>query len=155
MSVLNTLAQTSFEYSVGGDVEISPIFVLIYLAVVVLMVFAYWKVFTKAGKPGWAVLVPIYSTIVLFNIAGRPTWWLLLLFLPFVNFVVAIIVLNDLSKSFGKGTGFTVLLLLLPFIAIPMLAWGSAEYKGPSAGDGGDSAEPPSTKIPESPVPIV
>lgn len=105
----------------------------LYVALTVLLIASMWKVFTKAGKPGWAALIPIYNTIVLLQVAGRPVWWFLLLLIPFVNIVVAIMLLNDLSKSFGRGIGTTLLLIFLPFIAFPMLAFGSAQYVGPAA----------------------
>jgi len=104
--------------------------VLIYLAVVLLMVIAMWKVFVKAGQPGWAILIPIYNTIVLIQIAGKPVWWFLLMFIPFVNFVIAIIVLLEIAKRFGKGGGFVAGLIFLPFIFWPILGFGSAEYEG-------------------------
>jgi len=109
---------------------------VVYVALIVLMVASMWKLFTKAGKPGWAALIPIYNTIVLIEITGRPLWWFVLLLIPFVNIVVLVILLNDLSKSFGKGVGTTLLLLFLPFIAFPMLAFGSASYGGPAAANG-------------------
>ena len=62
-----------------------------------------WKVFTKAGQPGWAILIPFYNTYVLLKIVGRPGWWLVLMFIPLVNIVIAIIVAIDLAKSFGKS----------------------------------------------------
>lgn len=107
--------------------------ILLYLAFVVFMVVVMWKTFAKAGKPGWASLIPIYNTYVLLQIVGRPWWWLLLMLVPFVNIVVAIIVTNDLAKSFGKDVMWTVGLLLLPIVFYPMLAFGSAKYGGPVA----------------------
>jgi hypothetical protein len=109
---------------------------LIYLAVVVFLIAALWKVFTKAGKPGWAAIIPIYNVIVLLEIVGRPWWWFLLMFIPVVNFVIGIIVMIDLAKSFGKGVGFGIGLLLLGFIFIPILGFGSAQYVGPAAAQG-------------------
>lgn len=106
---------------------------LLYAALVVLLIASMWKLFTKAGKPGWASLIPIYNTIVLIEITGRPVWWIVLLLIPFVNIVVGIMLLNDLSKSFGRGIGTTLLLIFLPFIALPMLGFGSAQYVGPAA----------------------
>ena len=126
--------------------HLSPVFgVIIVLAVIVaiITVVAMWKLFTKAGKPGWAAIVPIYNFLVLLDIVGRPWWWILLLLLSFIPFVggivslvVTIIVYNDLAKSFGKTTGYTVLLVVLPFIGFPMLAFGDATYKGPAAKSG-------------------
>ncbi|MCD4791654.1 MAG: DUF5684 domain-containing protein [Bacteroidales bacterium] len=107
--------------------------IILYLAIMVFMIASVWKVFTKAGKPGWAVLIPIYNFIVLIEIVGKPTWWVILLFVPFVNYVILIWITNLLSKSFGKDVGFTLGLLFLGIIFFPVLGFGSAEYKGPAA----------------------
>lgn len=103
---------------------------IFYFAIVILIIASYWKIFTKAGKPGWAAIIPIYNIIVLLEVVGKPTWWIILFLIPFVNFVIAIIVMHRLSQSFGQGVGTTILLLLLPFIGFPMLAFGSATYVG-------------------------
>ena len=116
----------------GSGGGVSVVLMLFYIAVIVLIVAALWRVFTKAKQPGWAAIIPIYNTYIQLKIVGRPWWWLLLMFIPFVNFIIAIIVANDLSKSFGKGVGTTLLLIFLPFIGFPMLAWGDATYHGPS-----------------------
>ncbi len=105
--------------------------VVIYLAILVFYVAVGWKIFTKAGKPGWAVLIPIYSTIVHLEIIGKPWWWLLLLFIPIVGFVIAIIMVFETAKVFGQGVGFGFGLLFLGFIFAPILAFGSARYVGP------------------------
>ena len=102
----------------------------IYLAFIVLMIASMWTIFSKAGKPGWAALVPIYNLIVLLDIVGKPWWWLLLMFIPIVNFVVIIMIYHNLSLSFGKGAGFTVGLILLGIVFLPLLAFGDAEYVG-------------------------
>ena len=104
-------------------------FMFVYFAIVIFMVIAMWKVFSKAGEPGWAVLIPIYNTYVLLKIAGKPGWWLLLFFIPLVNLVVAIIALLGLSERFGKGGGFAAGLILLPIIFFPILGFGSATYQ--------------------------
>lgn len=104
--------------------------IFIYLAIVVLMIASMWTIFTKAGKPGWAALVPIYNLIVLLEIVGKPWWWLLLMFIPIVNFVVAIMIYHNLSLAFGKSGGFTVGLILLGVVFLPILAFGDAEYVG-------------------------
>ncbi len=107
------------------------VIIVIYLAIIVLMIASMWTIFSKAGKPGWASIVPIYNLIVLLEIVGKPWWWLLLMFIPIVNIVILIIVFHNLSLSFGKGGGFTVGLILLGFIFLPILAFGDAEYVGP------------------------
>lgn len=113
-----------------------PMQTLAGLAILVLLLASLWKIFTKAGKPGWAAIIPFYNMIVLLQIVGRPVWWFVLLLIPFVNIVFSIIVAHDTSKSFGRGVGTTLLLIFLPFIGYPMLAFGSASYVGPSAGAG-------------------
>lgn len=105
--------------------------IVIYLAIVILMIASTWKIYSKAGKPGWASIIPIYNIIVLLEIAGKPWWWLFLICIPIVNFIILIIVHHKLSLSFGKGAGFTVGLLLLGFVFFPILAFGDAKYVGP------------------------
>ena len=103
---------------------------ILYLAIIILLIVSGWKIFEKAGKPGWAYIIPIYNIIVLLEIVGKPIWWIILFLIPFVNIIVAIIVLHGLSTKFGKGAGFTVGLLLLGFIFMPILAFGDAKYQG-------------------------
>jgi len=110
---------------------------LLYLVVIVFIVASVWKVFTKAGKPGWACIVPFYSTIVQLEIVGKPWWWLLvMMFVPVVNIVFAIWMTNLLAKSFGKSEGFTIGLIFLPIIFYPILGFGSATYQGPAGAYG-------------------
>ena len=116
------------------DNVLGTILLMIYLAVLLITIIGGWKMYAKAGQPGWASIIPIFNVFILLKIAGRPWWWLILLFIPIVNFIVIIIVWNDVSKSFGRGVGTTVGLFFLPMIFIPILGFGSAEYQGPSAG---------------------
>lgn len=106
------------------------IFIIIYLAVIAFMIATMWTIFLKAGKPGWAAIIPIYNMLVLLEIAGKPWWWLLLMLIPVVNIVIAVLVFHNLSLSFGKGAGFTVGIILLGFIFLPILAFGDAKYHG-------------------------
>jgi uncharacterized protein DUF5684 len=117
----------------SGDGSVNPIVTIVYLAVLVLVFASLWKVFTKAGQPGWAAIIPIYNFIVLLRIAGRPWWWIFLMLIPIVSLVIAIMVYHDLSKSFGHGVGFTIGLILLPFVFLPILGFGSSRYQGPAA----------------------
>lgn len=106
--------------------------VLFTLAIFVLVIASMWVIFTKAGKPGWAAIVPIYNIIVLIEITGKPLWWIILLIIPVVNIVFGIWLINLLSKSFGKGVGFTIGLLLLSPVFMAILAFGDAKYNGPA-----------------------
>jgi hypothetical protein len=107
------------------------IVVVIYLAIVVLLIAAAWRIFTKAGEAGWKCLIPIYNIIVLLRIVGRQWWWILLMLIPIVGIVVWLIVSLDLAKSFGRGGGFGVGLFFLSFVFGPILGFGSATYAGP------------------------
>ena len=109
------------------------VFWIVVLAYTVIVIASLWKVFAKAGKPGWAAIVPIYSGVVLLKIAGKPVWWLILFFIPIVNIVVVFIVYISLAKNFGKGAGFAVGLVLLSFIFFPILGFGTARYLGTSS----------------------
>ena len=117
---------------------------LLYAAVIVLLVASEWVVYQKAGKRGWYSLIPVYNTLVLLQIVGKPWWWILLFLIPFVNIIFAIWMLNMLSKSFGKNEGFTVGLLFLSFIFLPILAFGKAKYVGAAGAETFDPANPPS-----------
>lgn len=114
------------------DSIIGPVIGLLYLAFVVLILAGFWKVFTKAGQPGWASLIPIYNAYILLKIVGKPGWWLLLFLIPIVNIVIAIIVALDLAKAFGKSTAFGIGLVFFGFIFYPILGFGSATYQGPA-----------------------
>jgi hypothetical protein len=106
---------------------------IIWLAVVILMIASLWKVFTKAGQPGWAAIIPIYNLYILCKVGGKSGWWVLLLLIPFVNFIIAIILCIAIAERFGKGAGFGVGLAFLGFIFFPILAFGDARYQGAGA----------------------
>jgi hypothetical protein len=116
------------------------VLIIFYVAFIVLMVVSMWKIFTKAGKPGWAILIPIYNIIVMLEIVGKPWWFLLLMLLPIVNIVIGVWVTNLLSLSFGKDSGYTIGLILLSPVFIPLLGLGSAEYQGPAGKEGREQA---------------
>ena len=111
----------------------SPVPGIIGLLIALLLIVAMWKVFTKAGQPGWASIIPIYNLYIWCKIVGRPWWWILLMLIPFVNFIVGIILCIDLAKSFGEGAGFGIGLALLGIIFWPILGFGSAQYQGAAA----------------------
>ncbi len=126
------LAQVEYSYSSQGKPP-SPVSMIIGLLFALLIIVAMWKVFTKAGQPGWASIIPIYNLYIWCKIVGRPWWWILLMLIPFVNFIVAIILCIDMAKSFGKGAGFGIGLALLGIIFWPILGFSSAQYQGPAA----------------------
>ena len=105
--------------------------IIFLLAVLVLLFAAMWKVFEKAGQPGWAAIIPIYNIYIMTKIGGKPGIWTLLCLIPIVNYVFMIWLYNMISKSFGKEEGFTAGLVLLGFIFWPILGFGDAKYLGP------------------------
>lgn len=118
-----------YEYSTYGTLP--GWFWGVVIALFIFGVIVNWRIFTKAGRPGWESLIPIYSTYIMIKIAGKPGWWLLMLLIPLVNIYFAVWLINMISKSFGKDEGFTVGLLILGFIFWPILAFSSAKYLGP------------------------
>ena len=103
----------------------------VWCIIFLIVIIAWWKIFEKAGQPGWKAIIPIYNLYILLKIVGKPGWWLLLIFIPLINLVFIIWTYNMLSKSFGKDEAFTVGLVLLGFIFFPVLGFGSAKYLGP------------------------
>jgi hypothetical protein len=113
-----------------GLAVIGPVAGIIALVIAVFFVVCWWKIFTKAGQPGWAILIPFYNIYVMLKIAGKPGWWLVLFFVPLVNFVIMILMIVGIAQSFGKGTGFILGLIFLTIIFIPILAFGESKYVG-------------------------
>jgi hypothetical protein len=106
--------------------------IILYLAIVLLMIVSLWITVSKAGRPGVSQIIPIWNIIELVRIAGKPLWWvILILLIPIVNLVLLIMVYHGISKAFGKDAGFTVGLVLLPFVFWPILAFGKASYSKP------------------------
>ena len=104
---------------------------VIYLAIIVFMIASVWKVFVKAGQPGWAAIVPFYNIYIMTVIAKKPGWWLaIILLVPIVNYVFLIMLFHGISKSFGKDGGFTAGLVLLGIVFWPILGFGDAKYIG-------------------------
>lgn len=123
------LAQSSDSGSAGGGM----LFLLIELAIIALVIVGFWKVFSKAGQPGWFSLIPIFNVFILLKIVGRPWWWLILLLIPIVNFIIMIVVSIDVAKSFGKSLLFGIGLAFLSPIFYCILGFGDAQYRGPAA----------------------
>jgi len=130
MNVLAMLLQEQpTPISSGAAAGVATGILVVYFAVLLLAIVSMWKIFTKAGEPGWAAIVPIYNAIVLLKIAGKPAWWFILMIIPFVNIVILFMVSINLAQNFGKSTAFGIGLALLGFIFGPILAFGDARYQ--------------------------
>lgn len=114
--------------ALGGLLALLGAYFVFVLVIAVVMLISMWKIYSKAGQPGWAVLVPIYNMIVLLNIVRKPVWWILLMLIPFVSFIIVILIYLELAKVYGKSTGFGLGIIFLPIIFLPMLAFGDAQY---------------------------
>ena len=105
------------------------IFLVFILVLILFFVICHWKIFTKAGVAGWKSIIPLYNIIVQLKIVKQPAYWIFFFFIPVVNIYFAVRHIHGLSRAFGKDTGFTIGLILLPFIFYPLLAFGDATYQ--------------------------
>lgn len=120
-----------YEYQYEANFSIPTWAIILICAIALLQIIAQWKVFTKAGQPGWACIIPIYNIYIMTKIAGKPGIWVLWLFIPLVNIIIIISLYNMISKSFGHDEWFTAGLVLLGIIFWPILGFGSSKYLGP------------------------
>ena len=120
----------STSYSTSGLENISSGTVIAALAVAIVSIIAQWKIFTKAGKPGWAAIIPFYNMYTLFEVAGMNGWMFLLMLIPIVNIIIMIMLYVNLAKSYVKSTGFAVGLIFLNIIFMLILGFGSDQYVG-------------------------
>ncbi len=98
------------------------------LVLIGLIIAGQWKIYQKAGYPGWTAIVPFYNCVIQLRMTNRPLWWVVLLFVPIVNIVLFVLMTRRTAGVFGKGTGFTLGLIFLPFIFYPILGFGKASY---------------------------
>ncbi len=148
--MLNALAQTTYYYS-SSDVDtgstaglalFSGVFLIIWLAVAAVMIVSMWKIFEKAGVEGWKAIIPVYNGWVMAEIAGKPGWWgivglagiipLVGIFASLAAFVLYVLIAIELAKAFGKDPVYAALLILLPVVGFPMLAFSDAKYTKPA-----------------------
>lgn len=116
-------------FSVGEFAIFGTGTLLVGAGISIIIFVALWKIFKKAGKKGWEAIIPIYNIIVLLEISGLPTWYLVLYLIPLVNIYAVFKTYIELSKKFGKDTGFGVLMVFFPVICMPILAFSNCTYK--------------------------
>ena len=139
MLLATTLAQVSRNDAAvaTGILAILAGFAVILFAIYIICVIGLWKVFAKAGQPGWAALIPIYNIIVLLRIAGLPWYWVFAPFvaiIPILGWIAYLVwivwVHHRISTRFGQGVGFTIGLTLLGPIFWLILGFGDSKYLG-------------------------
>lgn len=128
---MNMESSVYYSADLGAIAAFGAVTYVITLVLCIFMLVCLWKILVKAGKPGWATIVPLYNVYTEFDLVYGNGWKFLLLLIPFVNFVIMIKYCLDFAKVFGKGTGFGLLLLFVPIVGFPMLAFGDAQYQGP------------------------
>lgn len=117
-------------YTYRTAVAFGTIMMIFAIVLMIVSVVAMWKIFEKAGKPGWAAVVPIYNLYVLYEISWGNGIYFLLLLIPFVNAFIGVLTIYKLGQNFGKETGFIIGMILLPIVFWPMLAFSDATYIG-------------------------
>lgn len=123
---VNSFASITSQTDVTALQSVSGVFAFIWY---VILVIALWKVFTKAGYPGWLAIIPLVNSIIIVKIAGFSAWMWLLYIVPIVNIVFSIIVALRVGRGFGKGAVFSVFLLwLIHAIGFLILGYGSSQY---------------------------
>jgi hypothetical protein len=148
-----TTSVTTNTLSTGAALAIVLVVWLFVLIITIFFIACLWRIFTKAGKPGWASIIPIYNYIILLEIIERPIWWIVLFFIPIANVVVQILIALELAEAYGKSTLFGVLgLMFFPIVGYPMLAFGSAKYVGKAGTAGSAPAGPAAPAAPMPPA---
>ena len=117
----------------GGIMGFFAAYSLAFTVVGILMIVCMWRIFTKAGKPGWASIIPIYNIIVLLQIVELPLWYIVLFFIPFANIYAIFKIYIELAHKFGKSTGFGVASVFFSIICLPILAFSKCTYNGQAA----------------------
>ena len=107
------------------------LYVFLFVSITILLIISEWLIFVKAAKPGWAAVIPVFNVLILLEIINKPWWWIIFMMIPGLNIIYIVWSLNLLSKCFGKNESFTIGLLLLPFIFIPILGFGNSVYENP------------------------
>lgn len=129
------------------------VFALFTTALMIILIVAIWKIFTKAGEPGWKSLIPVYNSYILLKISGMSGWWLLAAFIPIGNVVMLVLNGLNLGKSFGKSTTYSVFaLVLFSLVGYLMLGLGKSTYVGPGGLAAGSTPTPPTTPTPVAPT---
>lgn len=136
----------------GADPMVYNLIILLVLALAVLMIVSVWKLFKKAGKPGWASIVPFYNTWVMVEIAKLSPLWFVLLFIPIVDIVAIVVIYNGIAKAFGRGVGTTILMIFFPYVMFPYLAFSKKVVYQGAAQDNlaatGVTNQPPQNNVP-------
>jgi signal peptidase I len=109
-------------------------FLILSIIFFIASIVGLWKIFEKAGFPGWTILVPFYNFYIWLKIIKKPLWWYIFLLIPFINVFTILIMIVEMLKCFNKfGLGAQALGVLFPFAYLPYLGFSEKEkYIDPS-----------------------
>lgn len=125
-----TTTTTGLSPAAGGAIAVLTILYFVFIiALSAVLIASMWKLFNKAGQPGWAAIVPILNLVVLWKLLKLELVWLVIAFIPCVSIAWLVASPFFLAKAYGKSAGFGVGLLLLPIVFFPILAFGSSQYQ--------------------------
>lgn len=121
--VQNSVMQNPALEALNIDMKVVLAIMAVVLLQVVVMAVSMWKLFAKAGHPGWKALIPFYNIFILLKMVGKPWWWFFLMIIPIVNIVFAIWALNLLVRAFGRQDEYTVFTVFFGNVFLPALAF--------------------------------
>ena len=77
---------------------------IFFLVVQVIHGLGTWKLYVKSGYKSILAFIPVYNAVILMKIINRPSWWVILLFLPIINLLIFPVIWVETARSFGKNT---------------------------------------------------
>lgn len=135
----------------GFGIVVGLIGALIGLIVAIVFIVSLWKLFEKAGQAGWKAIVPVYNLVIMCRIVGMNPWFVLLAIVPVINYIFVIFLWYFWAKSYGKDIVYTVGLIFLSIIFLPMMAFDkNTKYIGPTFSYGNEGTDTNSTNASSS-----
>lgn len=102
---------------------------IVTLVITLIAIVGWWKLFSKAGYPGFLALIPLVNVVVYIMVGGRPWWWIILMLIPFINIIILFLVHLSVAERYGQGVLYAFgLFFLMPVFAI-ILGFGPFEYR--------------------------
>lgn len=119
----------SYEHTVTVDPGIALIILCVFLAVYLWVCFSIRKIAKKTHNTHlWMSWFPVLQMVPLIKTAGKPTWWIVLLIVPYVNIVALPWLFICLAEKLGRSK-WTGLLILVPFVNMFLIQWFAASKR--------------------------
>lgn len=127
MGAFNFIYNVKFRYREERNMLV---FLSVSLALIVLYLAGLWFLFEKAGVNGWKAIIPFYNSYIEYELVWGSGWLFLFMLVPFAGLVFSIITFYKLGRVYGKGRLFCIGIVLLPFVFVPIIGFGSSRYMG-------------------------